>query len=714
MSDMIVYDIETFKNLFVIGYKRLGDKKVTVKYWFDEVPYSEIKEVLEVWKDNTVIGYNNYSFDDVVMEYLDRSIEMVDLTTNDIFNFVQSLITGSFNGYTKHPRSIDVFKLLDKSLKYNGAVMGMKIDAFFSDKEKIFKRVDKSELETIIDYNINDIEVTEAIYNRLKGDIDIRVKYALKYNLPYHQVVKNNAGFGFRIVRDELGDSLKLLPKGNDLTKFKITLDKKLVTLLRYFGSAEYNKYLDKLLNTTLKLENVYQDNYGKPRTVKKLTTKETNKVKFTIKEDDLSLEFGIGGLHSKESALNVKGDIEGWDVQSYYPNNLINQLGNEYKPLKDVTKKMLDLRIKAKKLQKDKTLSEDERQKWSDINATYKIALNGGIYGKLGDVNSPLYNPKAMVTITIYGQHALYLLYRMLKKVGVKVFSINTDGVEYIKNGVSDTKIKKVIKIWQNVTNLILDFDSYDSAHHQSVNAYTHIRDKKVHKSKGVFIGSDKLYSASRLDTQLLYPIVYDAVNKYLATNDLEAAINIIKNKDNDLLKYCNVRMSNGGALLIFGKDIDLNKFLYPKKPIPNEYKLIPKAERVKLYNDRYGVKKDPLELYKQGNKDLFNMVYDINNPKLEKVYKNGTAVDLEKLKSAGYNYEIYSNVLRYVYINDSENKLYSFKDGRALGNATNIKYLKEDIRDLKAKDLDNLDYDEYIKLFFDIINDKLKYQIN
>jgi hypothetical protein len=709
-NNLVVYDIEVFKNLFMIGYKRLGDNEVIVKYWFNEIDAAEVLEVINTLKSSTIIGYNNYNFDDIVLTYIEKFNAVAGpFKTEDIFNFVQSLIEGKINNYSYISESIDVFKLLNSSLKYNGAILGKKIDAFFQDKETISKPVTRDQLQTIIDYNINDIEVTEAIYKKLQGDINLRLKYAKEKNHPIKKVIKNNAGFGFQIVKDELGDALKMLPNGNNISHFRIELDSKLVTLLDYFGGVEYKQYLKELLNTTLHLTDIYQDNYGRPRVVKKLLPNETNKVKRTIKEGDISLEFGVGGLHSQESKLNVEGVLEGWDVQSYYPNNLINQLGNEYQPLKKITKKMLDLRIKAKKMIKVPNLPEGELQKWSDINDIYKIALNGGIYGKLGDVNSPLYNPQAMVKITIYGQHALYLLYRMLTQAGVKVFSINTDGVEYIKNGVSDIKIKKVIKIWENITNLILEFDSYDAAHHQSVNAYSHIANNKLHKAKGVYQGS----KAIKFDREVKYPIVYNAVNTFLASNDLNKAISLIKDKSTPIIKYCNIKRSNGGALLVNGDIKTLNNFFYDKKVIKGEYKLIPKAKRVSLYYKAFGDKIDPLELYKKGAKELFNMVYDINNPKLEKVIKNGTSIDLKKLEQAGYTYERYSNVLRYISVTDRVNKLFSYKDGRALDNGENILYLKEDINGLTAGDFNNLDYEKYISLMFDVIQNKLGYKL-
>ena len=65
-------------------------------------------------------------------------------------------------------------------------------------------------------------------------------------------------------------------------------------------------------------------------------------------------------------------------------------------------------------------------------ISDTFKLSLNG-TYGNLINEYSWLYDPKAAMKITMNGQLMLAMLSERLTDAGMRVDSVNTDGITAI-----------------------------------------------------------------------------------------------------------------------------------------------------------------------------------------------------------------------------------------------------------------------------------------
>lgn len=268
------------------------------------------------------------------------------------------------------------------------------------------------------------------------------------------------------------------------------------------------------------------------PQEVIDLWNSGNDKGKVVVEEFGCKIEFGFGGLHGVHKTQTRVKNLKLLDVASMYPNIIliINALGEFTEKYKEI----LDKRIEVKHL--DKVLSD-----------ALKLILNS-VYGNLKNQYSSLYNPKAALSVCIYGQIALYTLCKRLAEQGHTIININTDGVGFVPaKGVDYTEVWHQ---WEKDFTLTLEEDSFDQFIQKDVNNYIGVKGDKI-KCKGGDVGrynSDSffknnsaricdiaivdnlLYGKSiidtlieHLDTPYLYQYIIKAGSTYQGTFDAE-----------------------------------------------------------------------------------------------------------------------------------------------------------------------------------------------
>lgn len=155
------------------------------------------------------------------------------------------------------------------------------------------------------------------------------------------------------------------------------------------------------------------------------------------------------------------------------YPNIIIalNVLGTSTEKYKE----LLDERMKIKHV--DKQRSE-----------ALKLILNS-VYGNLGNKYSLLYNPRALSSVCIYGQIALYDLAKRLSNYA-EIVQLNTDGVAFVP---FDDNYTNVQKDWEQDFKLRLEEDIFKKLIQRDVNNYIAEFDNGYIKTIG---GDVKRYS--------------------------------------------------------------------------------------------------------------------------------------------------------------------------------------------------------------------------
>lgn len=238
------------------------------------------------------------------------------------------------------------------------------------------------------------------------------------------------------------------------------------------------------------------------------------NELDLDVKFGNISYKIKTGGLHSEDKPAIFKAEEDSLlidaDVTSYYPNivrhNRIAPAHLNPDIFVETTSIIVDERILAK-------------QKGDKVTAdVLKIVINSGIFGKMGFENSPAYDTKAMISVTIQGQLYLLMLIELLTLEGFQVISANTDGVVSIVPKNRENEYHAVCDKWSTLTGFNLEYTMYDKYIRRDVNNYMALKTgdgpvNKRLKQKGSF--NPKLYEED-LRKGFNKPIVAIAVNNY------------------------------------------------------------------------------------------------------------------------------------------------------------------------------------------------------
>ena len=209
-----------------------------------------------------------------------------------------------------------------------------------------------------------------------------------------------------------------------------------------------------------------------------------------------LRISVGAGGLHSVDEPrvhyATKRHRLVSVDVGSYYP-SLIATKGISpaaYGEIGAVTyREILRRRLDVKQHAKD-AADPAERERL-DIQATgLKLILNS-TFGKFGDSFSTLFDPAAMLAVTLSGQLMLIDLIERLTEAGVEVVSANTDGL-FIRPRRDDDRWWTIIAEWQRDTEMVLEVEPLKRLAIVATNNYATLDIKGKIKRKGdAFKGS-------------------------------------------------------------------------------------------------------------------------------------------------------------------------------------------------------------------------------
>jgi DNA polymerase I len=116
------------------------------------------------------------------------------------------------------------------------------------------------------------------------------------------------------------------------------------------------------------------------------------------------------------------------------------------------------DLRVEYfKKLSKDKTLSQDERDIYDAVSQAVKVILNGA-YGVLGADNFQLYCLPVAESVTAVGRHIITETKKYVEDLGLKVIYGDTDSL-FVHNA-DQEQLKTMIKRTNNKYGIDLEVD--------------------------------------------------------------------------------------------------------------------------------------------------------------------------------------------------------------------------------------------------------------
>ena len=497
-----VYDIEVFPNVFHCTVKNsetgqlymfeISQRKnqldelvqffhtVNEQYNWNDLYTTDI----QLNTDKMFCGYNNLHYDNAIINYIIDYYNVMKYKgcrtiCRSIFNLSKVITTSSEDNidawkkwkYATYFESFDLLTML-YSNKLRVGLKEMQVTMQYKNVQEFVCdwRADlpEKEIDSMIEYNINDVNSTEELLNRCKKDVDLRIAIEDEYKV--RVLSKDGVNIGMKILTQ------KYLEKTGqtwwDIKDLRspmsvIPLKDVILPFIKYDSPI-----LQKVLSD-MKQQIVSPGRKGYE-----------NKFLF----EGLRYSVGVGGIHSvndpeiiipKEDEMLI--DI---DVASLYPSMLIEyefypkHLGKEFL---EVYRQIKNERIEAK--------HKGDKVK----NETLKLALNG-LSGNLQNEHNFCYSPFAVMQIRINGQLLLLMLAEKLTQIGCRIVQANTDGLfVLLKKSVYD-QVNKICKDWEQLTRLTLEEDRFKAMYQYAINDYFAITEDNKVKEKGMFITTVKL----------------------------------------------------------------------------------------------------------------------------------------------------------------------------------------------------------------------------
>jgi hypothetical protein len=388
-----------------------------------KVFHNNFVKLAEFIEGKTLVGFNNYYYDDKIM------VHLMDLKSVKQIKEINDQIIAGETIVIKKPRfkSLDVFQQIDpakpslKKIEGNMGRMILESSVPFS----INRPLEPKEFDEVLNYCMYDVDTTIDIFkHRIKSYF--QPKFSMIDMLGREDAIKwNTTTISANLLMK------KPLPKWSN-----IRVNEDLMQLVPY---------------------DVRELWYEKSDSYTGITTKGS----VTIQEFDCDIQFGFGGLHGAHKTIKRVENVKLLDVTSMYPSIilLLNVLGEA----SDIYRNILNKRIEIKHI--DFVLSD-----------ALKLILNS-VYGNLNNKYSTLLNPKAALSVCVYGQIALYELCKRISPF-CTIVNINTDGVAFIPN---DEAYIFAYKEWEHEFRLQLEEKNFDLLVQKDVNSYIAVKDEKI-----------------------------------------------------------------------------------------------------------------------------------------------------------------------------------------------------------------------------------------
>ena len=504
---VIVYDIEVFPNFFHCTCK---DTESNELYLFEiSERKTQISELTDFFlnKDRLFCGYNNHHYDDTLVNYIVDYCSLLEqkhyvIATQSIFNLSQTIISSEDGNierykrwkYAKYFDSMDLLTMMFSSklrvglkemqltMRYHNV---LEYDGNFNDY------VNPNDYQKIIEYNINDVESTTNLLQRLanKGEIDLRLFIEEEYG--FNALSMDSVKFGETILAKKVCEELHIDKRQLETMRSpmdNVPLKDVILPFIQYKNP---------------KLQSVLEDMKKQVVSSKERKSYEN---KFVISNTRYSI--GVGGIHSINTPRIYvpKNDeyIGHLDVASMYPSFIV-QYG--WFPT-HLGKAGLDVYIQ---LYTERLQAKHSGQKLK--NLALKLVLNS-VTGKMQQETSWLYDPKSVFKIRINGQLILLMLVDILLQYNCEIIQVNTDGVMFIAKKDQESDIMESVSKLEQLTKLSFEADRYEAFYQYAVNDYFGVTDKNEIEKRGMFI------TESILGKGLAPTIIPKAVIAYLTKN--------------------------------------------------------------------------------------------------------------------------------------------------------------------------------------------------
>jgi hypothetical protein len=572
-----VYDIEQYPNFHsccAINVET-GEKKDFVIHQSrdDRIKYLAWLNELQA-RGAGMIGYNNLKYDYPIIHHIIEnagtmtSIDL-DVFLMDLYDHNEKIFNSEFSEvapWKTRIHQIDLFRIWHYDNKARATSLkwvefSLRMDNVEDLPILPGSFIKTGDIESLIDYNYNDVEATLEFYKTTRGDTEnslykgkdklkLREKFSNKYGLDLTNA--NDPKIGSELILHLYCKKTGKNPK--DVVKLRtyrssIDIGKCIFDYVE-FKTPEFNAVLDFFKKKTItSTKGAFSEISPKEMgSLAKYASKKSDSwsvknqhfLKVNTIFNDFQYDYGTGGIHGSKQGLFKSDDkyvIMDSDVASLYPNIAIENnlypehLGPEF--LEVYKDDIVNTRLLHKALAKDKSLSFEERSDNKMFSDGLKLSANGA-YGKSNDQYSFLYDPLYTMKTTINGQLLLSMLAEMLELAidDFEMIQINTDGLTARIPREDVNKWLEVCKEWEAKTRLVLEHAYYDLMAVSNVNNYIAREEESGYvKYKGWFEIDKELH---KNNSARIVPI---ALSKYFLEGiPVEDTIR----NHNDILDYC------------------------------------------------------------------------------------------------------------------------------------------------------------------------------
>lgn len=523
LNKVYVYDIETLSNCFTYtALDKDSDELIQFVIWKNRNDIIPFLQHLTLCRG--MIGFNNINFDYPVIHYIiqerNKLVQMDgDKIAKLIYKKAQSIISQEYSAIKDEDvfvPQLDLFRIWHydnkarmTSLKKLEIALNFPNvqDMPYSHEHKVTK---ESEIQEILDYNLNDVEATKLFYTKTLDKLELRKGLMKKYGL-------NCLNYPDSKIGEQL--MLKLYCQATNQSEEVIKRKRTNRTLFKFsqcippyikFSTPEFNELLKYL------------------KSIEVTELKESFKYSFEYK--GFVFDLGTGGIHGCVKAGVYQSTdnqiIIDADVASLYPSLAITlnlypeHLGSEFAEIYE--KGIVAPRLEAKK-NGDKVMADG-----------FKLSANS-VYGKSNSEYSFLCDPLYTLKTTLGGQLALCMLSEMLmiRVPNLTMLQINTDGLTVSIPMEHRRLYWDICREWEEKTKLILEYVAYSQMIIRDVNNYIAVAQKtgKV-KYKGTFKPNHEMIKDGEYHKSLSQGIVSLAVADYFMKG-IPVETTIKENKD-------------------------------------------------------------------------------------------------------------------------------------------------------------------------------------
>jgi hypothetical protein len=562
-----VYDIEDFPEFFLyVGYNVTTKKYVEfhMSEYRDDT-YALAKHLEDKHIDYQV-SFNGLNYDAQILQYFIDNYEKwvnfssvekcrkLKLFSNDVIERGKYDLRMPYQNFTN--KQIDLFRIhhFDNENKRTS----LKWIEFAIDFENVEEspvsftttKLTLDDISVIVKYCYNDVSATRELYYLTRGETDnklyknndmIQNRFDIISEMGFPEWAVNWSDVG-------IGDQINLklykdLSRRNEQEIYKLKLNRKVKRGFTFgdcipsyvsFSTPEFRMFHEMIKKEKVKLGH-------------DIEAKKNAKKGFPFTYNGTTYTIAQGGIHSNEKNRIIKPTdretCRDADIGSQYPNGIIKRmlfpshLGqkwlNGYTWIRD---KRMDFKATSKK----KDISKAEKSKYEGLAEMFKLALNGGGFGKLNEQYNWQYDPFCAFSCTIGNQFEILMLIEMLELNKIHVISANTDGIVCLfDNSLSDTYYK-ICAEWEvkvgNDKIGKLEYTDYSLMIQSSVNDYIAVKkdepdETKRVKKKGDF-STDYLINKNK--SRLIIPLALE--NYFLKNIPVEETIM----RDRNIFHFC------------------------------------------------------------------------------------------------------------------------------------------------------------------------------